>query len=250
MSLTDGGIQPTMPVTPTVNNGGWGGFGGDGWWIILFFIVLFGWGGFGGNRGGVTDGYILTSDFANIERKLDGVNNGLCDGFFAQAQLINGVQQNLSNGFMSAELSRANQQSALMAQLFQMQMQSQECCCENRAAVAQVRYDMATQGCETRATPCRTPRATSSTTPTEIARPSLISLCRARCAISKARTSPSSSRPPRRRRTATLSLPSVRRPSRRIRSQIRIAAATAAVVAPKLHTESLPQRHGRHNTDT
>lgn len=111
MSLTDGGIQPTMPVTPTgVNNGGWGGFGGDGWWIILFFIVLFGWGGngFGGSRGGVTDGYILTSDFANVERKLDGVNNGLCDGFFAQAQLINGVQQNLSNGFMSAELSRAN----------------------------------------------------------------------------------------------------------------------------------------------
>lgn len=48
MSLTDGGIQPTMPVTPTgVNNGGWGGFGGDGWWIILFFIVLFGWGGNG-----------------------------------------------------------------------------------------------------------------------------------------------------------------------------------------------------------
>ena len=135
MSLTDGGIQPTMPVTPTgVNNGGWGG------------------NGFGGSRGGVTDGYILTSDFANVERKLDGVNNGLCDGFFAQAQLINGVQQNLSNGFMSAELSRANQQSALMAQLFQMQMQSQECCCENRAAVAQVRYDMATQGCETRNT--------------------------------------------------------------------------------------------------
>ena len=69
MSLTDGGIQPTMPVTPTgVNNGGWGGFGGDGWWIILFFIVLFGWGGFGGNRGGVTDGYVLTSDFSNIAR--------------------------------------------------------------------------------------------------------------------------------------------------------------------------------------
>ena len=154
MSLTDGGIQPTMPVTPTgANSGGWGGFGGDdGWWIILFFIVLFGWGGFGGNRGGVTDGYILASDFANIERKLDGVNNGLCDGFFAQAQLINGVQQNLSNGFMSAELSRANQQSALMAQLFQMQMQSQECCCENRAAVAQVRYDMASQACDTRNT--------------------------------------------------------------------------------------------------
>lgn len=139
------------------NRGGM--FGGDGWWAIIIFALIFGWGrgGFGGNDGngnggGVTDGYILTSDFANIERKLDGVNNGLCDGFYAQAQLINGVQQNMSNGFMSADLSRANQQAALMAQLNAMQMQSQECCCENRQAIAQVRYDMATQACDTRNT--------------------------------------------------------------------------------------------------
>lgn len=37
-----------------------------------------------------------------------------------------------------------------MQQLFNMQMQQQECCCENRAAIAQVRYDMATQACDTR----------------------------------------------------------------------------------------------------
>lgn len=154
MSLTDGGIQPTMPVVPG-GGGGFGGFGdGNGWWIILFFLVLFGgWGGgWGGNGGGVTDGYVLTSDFANIERKLDGVNTGLCDGFYQQAQLINSVNLNMSNGFMTAELSRANQQAALMQQLNAMQMQAQECCCENRAAIAQVRYDMATQACDTRNT--------------------------------------------------------------------------------------------------
>ena len=39
-----------------------------------------------------------------------------------------------------------------MQQLNAMQMQSQECCCENRAAIAQVRYDMATQACDTRNT--------------------------------------------------------------------------------------------------
>lgn len=139
------------------NRGGM--FGGDGWWAIIIFALIFGWGnggyggfGGGGNSGGVVDGYVLTSDFANIERKIDGVNSGLCDGFYAQAQLINGVTQGMSNGFMTAELSRANQQAALMQQLNAMQMQAQECCCENRAAIAQVRYDMATQACDTRNT--------------------------------------------------------------------------------------------------
>lgn len=148
----------TMPVAPTSANGGFGGFGGDGWWIILFFIVLFGWGGngWGGNNGGVMDGYVLTSDFANIERKLDNVNNGLCDGFYAMnTGMLNGfagVTQAVTNGFYSSELSRCNQQAALMQQLNAMQMQAQECCCENRAAIAQVRYDMATQACDTRNT--------------------------------------------------------------------------------------------------
>lgn len=102
------------------------------------------------------DGYVLTSDFANIERKLDNVNNGLCDGFYAMnTGMLNGfagVTQAVTNGFYSSELSRCNQQAALMQQLNAMQMQAQECCCENRAAIAQVRYDMATQACDTRNT--------------------------------------------------------------------------------------------------
>lgn len=149
----------TMPVAPTgmMGNNGFG-FGGDWWFIILFVILFCGWGGngWGGNRGNVTDGYVLASDFSNIERKLDGVNNGICDGFYAQnttmLQGFAGVNQNISNGFMSAELSRCNQQAALMQQLTNMQMQNQECCCENRASIAQVRYDMATQACDTRNT--------------------------------------------------------------------------------------------------
>ena len=149
----------TMPVAPTgmMGNNGFG-FGGDWWFIILFVILFCGWGGngWGGNRGNVTDGYVLASDFANIERKLDGVNDGICDGFYAQnttmLQGFAGVNQNISNGLMAAELSRCNQQAALMQQLTNMQMQNQECCCENRAAIAQVRYDMATQACDTRNT--------------------------------------------------------------------------------------------------
>lgn len=146
MAITDGGPTMTMPVAPTGMMGG--GVGGEnGWWVILFIILLFGWGrnGYGNNNGGVVDGYVLTSDFASVERKLDAVNNGICDSTFALNNAING-------GFATAELSRANQQAALMQQLNAMQMQSQECCCENRAAIAQVRYDMATQACDTRNT--------------------------------------------------------------------------------------------------
>ncbi len=158
MAISSDAPVMTMPVAPTSANSGFGGFGGDGWWIILFFIVLFGWGGngWGGNNGGVMDGYVLTSDFANLERKLDSVNSGLCDGFYAMnTGMLNGfanVTQAVTSGFQTAELSKCNQQAALMAQLNAMQMQAQECCCENRAAIAQVRYDMATQACDTRNT--------------------------------------------------------------------------------------------------
>ena len=159
MSLSDGGAPMlTMPVQPT-NSGGGFGWGGDGAWLIILFLIfaVFGWGGNGwgnnaGNSGGVVDGYVLTSDFANVERKIDSVNQGLCDGFYQQAQLVNGTNMAMANGFAQAELSRSNQQAALMQQLNVMQMQAADCCCENRAAIAQVRYDMATQACDTRNT--------------------------------------------------------------------------------------------------
>ena len=64
-------------------NGGFG-FGDDNgaWWIIILFLFCFagGWGngrgglfGGGSTGSGITDGYILTSDFANVERKIDRI---------------------------------------------------------------------------------------------------------------------------------------------------------------------------------
>ena len=165
MSLSDGMPTMTMPVTPANTSGSGNGFGwgGDGAWLIILFLIfaIFGWGGNGwgnngGNGGGAMDGYVLTSDFANLERKLDGVNNGLCDGFYAvNTGMLNGfagVTQAVTSGFSAAELARCNQQAALMAQLNAMQMQAQQCCCDQRADTAQLRYDMATQGCDTRNT--------------------------------------------------------------------------------------------------
>ena len=160
MSLSDGAPMMTMPVAPANNYGGGMGMWGENWiWLIVLFIFNWGRNGFGngnGNGGGVMDGYVLTSDFASIERKLDSIANGICDSTFALNNAITGgfatTTQALNSGFQTAELSRANQQAALMRQLNTMQMQNQECCCENRAAIAQVRYDMATQACDTRNT--------------------------------------------------------------------------------------------------
>lgn len=164
MSLSsDGAPMLTMPVAPT-NSGGSGGFGWDGngsWFIIILFLfAFFGWGNNGwgnnGNSGGVVDGYVLSSDFANIERKMDLINGGLCDGFYAvNTTLLNGfagVNQNMNSGFQTAELSRANQQAALMQQLNAMQMQAAECCCNTQRSIEGVRYDMAAQACDTRNT--------------------------------------------------------------------------------------------------
>ena len=63
MALTDdNGVGATMLVSPTgMNNGGFGnGFGGDGWWVLLLFLLIGGngWGnGFGGGFGGGNDLY-------------------------------------------------------------------------------------------------------------------------------------------------------------------------------------------------
>jgi len=125
------------------------GFGNDGWGGLLGLIVvagLFGWGGgfggFGGGMGGAGSpgfqGMATRADineaFAldNLNSGITGIANGLCSGFHDQTigmmNGFNGVQQ----GF-----------TALGQQLA-------DCCCENRAAIAQVRYDMATQACDTR----------------------------------------------------------------------------------------------------
>ena len=84
----------TMPVMPATgysdSNGAWGD---GGWlWIIVVFALLFGWGnnGWGGFGSGNGSGYVATAATqADIQRgfdnqavisKLDGINNGLCDG--------------------------------------------------------------------------------------------------------------------------------------------------------------------------
>lgn len=84
----------------SINEGG--GFGDWGAIIVLFVIAaMFGWGGngLGNGGGGVNNGYVLSSDFAMTERKLDSITNGLCDGFYTQAQMNNATNMQMMQGF-------------------------------------------------------------------------------------------------------------------------------------------------------
>lgn len=137
--MTTSEMTPADFAAVTGNNND--GFGGNSaWWIIILFLFAFcgGWGnGFGGGSGsGAADNYVLASDFATLQRQLsdgfnamerkgDSISNGLCDGFYTQAQLVNGVNTNI--------MQNAN---ALQAQLAQ-------CCCDVREGISGVNYNMA-----------------------------------------------------------------------------------------------------------
>lgn len=138
-------LETDSPVN--VGNGGYGnGFmNGDGFWAIILLAIIFGWGGngygFGGGRqsvGGVMDGYVLTSDFANIERKLDNVESGLCDGFYAMnTGMLNGFA-GVTNAITTGGYDTRNAISDLSAQLA-------SCCCNTQSAIKDTQFAIATQ---------------------------------------------------------------------------------------------------------
>ena len=171
MALTEeNGTGMVMPVAPMYGGGygnGFGnGFGGDGWWIILLFILLGnnGWGnGFGGSFGGVDGLYpwmnqskqisggfrdqMLNTTVTGIQNAVttgfSDVQNSLCSGFA-------GVNAGIANGFAQAEIAENARQMANMNQMFSVQSALQNCCCENRANIADLKYTVATENCADR----------------------------------------------------------------------------------------------------
>ena len=117
----NGGVPAVMNVTPTgtaYNGSCGGGWGGDwGAWIILFLIFgMFGWGGmggFGGFGGMGGSAYPAESilqrslDTQTIIGKLDGVTQGLCDGFYAQSNAVNGLGANMMQYSYQAEIANS-----------------------------------------------------------------------------------------------------------------------------------------------
>ena len=134
-------VEGDLPVVANGNCGNTGMFGNNGDWIWAFLLFALignnGWGGFGGGNGGVGSNYVLATDFATLERKLDGVNNGLCDGFYAMnTGMLNGfagVQQTLCQGFNGINSSISDVGYAI-----------KDCCCTTQRSIDGVNYNLAT----------------------------------------------------------------------------------------------------------
>lgn len=175
----------SVPLVASLDNNSNNGWGGDGAWLIWIILIfaLFGWNnnGWGGN--GNNGGYVATAATqADIQRgfdnqavigKLDGITNGLCDGFYAQNSAImsgtntlqNAIQQaataNLQNTYAVQQAINADT-IANMQNTNALQSQLAQCCCDNRYEALQnanttqnlltngfatVGYNMATDTC-------------------------------------------------------------------------------------------------------
>lgn len=151
-----------MPVAPY--GGGFGGGLNDSgsFWILLLFILLGGWGnGFGGGYGyGGGTGFVANDvqrgfDQSALMSAITGVGGNVVSGFGDTATNLcggfAGVNAAIANGFAQSEIAANARQMADMNQTFALQSALQNCCCENRAAVADLKYTIANEACADRA---------------------------------------------------------------------------------------------------
>lgn len=146
-----------MPVAPMYggNNGGGFGWGGDWAWILLLLLIGgngWGMGGFGGGWG-MNELYPWMNNSQNINggfrdqmlnSQINGIQNSIATGF-------GDVQNALCSGFAGVNAGITSAQMANMQSLFGVQSALQQCCCDNRAATADLKYTVATEACADRA---------------------------------------------------------------------------------------------------
>ena len=184
----DGGLSASDVALITRNNGFSNIFGGDGSWFIILFLIfaIFGWGrnGYGNNDGGNGGYHTAFAPYVNgfcgidssiqrgfdnqsVMNKLNGLENGLCDGFYnLNTNLLtgfNGIQNTLCQGFsgINQNIMQNGYETRLATQNLSSQLAScccdlgyklQDCCCTTQRAIDNVNYNLATQSCDTRNT--------------------------------------------------------------------------------------------------
>ena len=186
MALTDenGSTNMVMPVSPMYggNGGGFGDFGGNGFWILLLFLLLGGWNnGFGGGYGNgamandaavmypwmnqsnqINGGFrdqMLNTQIASIGDKITtgfgDVQNALCGGFAGVNASVTGAQNAITQQMYANQIADMQQNYAAQTATLQgfngIQSQLAQCCCDNRAATADLKYTVATEACADRA---------------------------------------------------------------------------------------------------
>lgn len=138
------------------NDGMWGN---GAWWIVI--LLIFGWGGFGNNGWGngmgssaaaYTDSAIQRGfDNQAVISKLDGITNGLCDGFYAVNNSMltgfNEINTNIMQTGYGIQQAINADTIANMQNTNALQAQLANCCCETREAIQGVNYNMATNTC-------------------------------------------------------------------------------------------------------
>lgn len=111
------------------------GFDGQGswFWIVVLFLFMTGAGGnfFNRDSGSLTRAE-MTDGFNNqsVLRKLDGITQGLCDGFYA-----------MNTGMLTGFNTVGNQ-------IAENRFAAQQCCCETNRNIDNVRYEASKNTCD------------------------------------------------------------------------------------------------------
>ena len=162
MALTDNanGLSAADVAAVVGNGNGFGNWNDGSFWIIILFLFAFMGNGFGGYGNGSGMPYIMNNVDSGIQRGFDqqavisGIN-GLSASLGAMAQSqcngFNGVTTAINNGFATAEVANNARQMANLQGMNDIAMGLQNCCCQNAASTADLKYTVATEACADRA---------------------------------------------------------------------------------------------------
>lgn len=164
MSLVDGnGLSAADIAAVTGNNGnGFGSFGGDGAWLILILLLFaaFNGNGWGGGYAGGGMPYVMGNIDNGVQRGFDqsavmnaigNLNTTVSNGFSDAAVSQCNQTMNLMNGFSGIQMQLANLGSGLTSTMMQNEMARQQCCCDTKQTIADLKYTIATENCADRA---------------------------------------------------------------------------------------------------
>ena len=151
---------PSVADIAAVTDGnGRNGYGfGEGWWAIIILMALFGWGrgGFGSYGSGSECGCCppatcsdLQAGFNNqaIINKLNGLENGLCSLGYDQLAQMNNLGAQIQQGIFGLQQAINNASVASMQDTNSISRQLADCCCENREAIMNLRFQNAQDTC-------------------------------------------------------------------------------------------------------